>query len=248
MTVQTAQGRQVTGSSLSSFIALPENRFAVRAVIHYVARFTRESTRRHSAPLLYLHGPPGVGKSHLANGLAERVIETSPAKTAHSIAAGDLGRLLTQPPVGEDPLGELHSCDLLIIEDLQHLNPEASDGLSVLLDHRQSRFRGNIVTACQGPAELKSLSVRLTSRLASGLVVGLEPLAASSRRQFAEVLCRKQKLAVTAEVIDWLANQPSAGVRPILGEMARIGQLARIYPGPLALAVVLAHLSRAAAR
>ena len=59
---------------------------------------------------------PVLGKD-LANGLAERVIETSPAKTAHSIAAGDLGRLLTQPPVGEDPLGELHSCDLLIIED-----------------------------------------------------------------------------------------------------------------------------------
>ena len=243
MTVQTADHRHATGSSLDCFIPLPENRSALQAVERYAGRFTRETLRPRSLPLLYLHGPPGSGKSHLANGLMDQITTGTSAKTAQAVAAVDLGRWLTQPPGADDPLRELRTCDLLVIEDVQHLHTEAATGLAGLLDHRQSRFRGTVVTASNGPAEFKRFSLRLTSRLASGLVVGLEPLALLSRRHLAERFCQERKLAVTGEVIDWLAREPTGGVRPILGDVTRLELLARLYPPPLTLSTVVAQLA-----
>jgi chromosomal replication initiator protein len=169
----------------------------------------------------------------------EELIAAAPAKTAQAMPALDLGRLLTQPPgPDDDTVGELRTCDLLIVEDLQHLNPEASDRLARLLDHRESHYRGLVVTSCKGPGELKSLSLRLASRLASGLVAGLEPLNQSSRRRVAETLCREHNLVVSEEVLDWLSKDPTGGVRPILGEIAKLHHLARIYPPPLTVEMI----------
>ena len=61
--------------------------------------------------------------------------------------------------------------------------------------------------------------MRLTSRLAAGLVVGLDSLSPSSRRQLAKAFCEQRSFHVTDEVLDWLARSPTGGARPILGDI-----------------------------
>ena len=48
--------------------------------------------------LLFLHGSPGTGKSHLVRGLLKRIIRRKPDRTARVISARDLARLLTEIP------------------------------------------------------------------------------------------------------------------------------------------------------
>jgi chromosomal replication initiator protein len=131
---------------------------------------------------------------------------------------------------------EAISSDLLVIEDLQHLPPAAGDEITHILDRRQRQRRVTVITASRGPAELNAYA-RLASRLTGGLVVGIPPLSAPSRRELAGTLCRERKLVVTGEVIDWLARDPG-GARPILGGIAQLEQLARAHPPPLTLAIV----------
>jgi chromosomal replication initiator protein len=132
------------------------------------------------------------------------------------------------------------SCDWLVVEDIQHLNAAAGGAVAHILDRRLSRRRPTLVTAVRGPSELE-LSPRLASRLTGGLVVGIQPLAQSSRRSLAADLCRQRNLRAEDAVIDWLARDPG-GARPILGSIARLEALARTHPPPLTLALVTSEL------
>lgn len=228
--------------ALNRFIAVPENCSVLRAIRRLAAFELRPLPRSRTFPLLLLHGQPGTGKSHLVNGLLERIIADQGDRSVQIIPARDLGRLLTEPPSGTDPADEFRVCDVLIVEDVQHLPIHAADALASLLDHRQSRRQSIVVTASSGPAHLDHLPMRLRSRLASGLVVGLEPLSMASRREVARVLCEQRRLHITDEVLDWLARMPTGGVRPILGNLARLEHLSQLHPPPLNLATVTAQL------
>src|SRR5947209_3221080 len=172
------------------FVPLPENRSAGQAV----DRLTEAVARGAEFPLVYLHGPPGSGKSHQANTLIERVAQGE--RSAQTLAAAELGRELLRPPVERREVSrEAVGTDLLVIEDVQHLPPAAGGELAAILDRRQARRRATLVTAVRGPAELEHAS-RLTSRLAGGLVVGIPPLSEPSRRQLAAALCADRQLKV----------------------------------------------------
>jgi chromosomal replication initiator protein len=238
MVSSTASFRQVRHPTLNRFIALPENRSALDAVEQLARRLTAAEPRRKPFPPLFLHGPPGSGKSHLASGLVDQVVAGS-GRAVQMLAAVDLGRMLIEPPSpGNDLRRDLRNCDLLVVEDVQHFPATAAEALAHLIDHRQARSRCLMATGSAGPAALGHLPNRLTSRLASGLVVGLEPLSAASRRALAEELCRQRRLHVTAEVLDWLAREPSGGARPILGALARLEALSRTVPPPLGLKAI----------
>src|SRR5262245_20624816 len=98
MKVRTAKLRSASSTALERFVILPENRSARRAVQRWSTFEIKRATRRKSFPLLFLHGPPGTGKSHLVQGAVERIIATARDRSAHVIPARDLGRLLTDIP------------------------------------------------------------------------------------------------------------------------------------------------------
>lgn len=210
------------------FVALPENRSALLAV----RRLARWLSRGHCplAPLV-LHGPPGVGKSHLAGALHDF------AEDHYSAARLDAS---DWPRWDDDsPPKQLRSCDLLVIEDLQHLPPWAAESFAVLLDHRVARRRATLVTAAKGPAEL-ALPARLVSRLSAGLVIGLEALNASSRRQLLGNIAQLQRIAIRDDALDWLAETLPGSGRQLHAAVTRLQELAKASPGPVDLAAVQA--------
>lgn len=218
---------------LSRFVQLPENRSAYQAVVRLAAA--------EEVPLLFLHGPPGSGKSHLANALIEHFTQLDGTRTAQVMSAAELGRALMQSPQDRFPFSkEAIGCDLLVLEDVQHLPPGAAEEITHILDRRQRRSRPTLVTSSRGPAELE-LPARLSGRLAGGLVVGLQPLTLASRLELATAICRQKKLKVEDAVINWLARDPG-GARPILGEISRLEVLAKLHPPPLKLSVVTTEL------
>ena len=77
------------------FVPLPENRSAHQAV----DRLAAAAARGADFPLLFLHGPPGSGKSHLAStGSLNVSPRASRRGRPRPLAAAELGRDLLQPP------------------------------------------------------------------------------------------------------------------------------------------------------
>src|SRR5262245_30742003 len=199
------------------FIRLPENRSAVLAV----RRLARDLGTRHTPFVpVFLHGPSGSGKSHLATALSEL------AAARHSTCRLESSAWTRAE---ERPILEWRRAEFLLIEDLQHLPTWAADCLAVILDERRARRLATLITANNGPAELH-LPSRLTDRLTAGLMVKMNlPDVAGRRRMLAGMLGKRGRM-VSAEVLDWLAAITPGSGRQLLAAVARLESLATASP------------------
>ncbi|MGL4551397.1 MAG: helix-turn-helix domain-containing protein [Gemmataceae bacterium] len=187
---------------------LPENE-AARQAVDRVRACVRSGRKRRAVNPLFLHGPAGTGKTRLVTDLA-------PAVTLH---AGELGT------PRDDGLTLEGDAELVAVEDVQRLPANATHTLAALVDRCKARQVQLVCTANAGPALLPRLPQRLVSRLASGLVVGLEPLGVESRRRFLGQALAHHGRSAPRTVIDFLAATLPGSGRAVEGAAARLEHL-----------------------
>jgi chromosomal replication initiator protein len=229
--------------TFTRWVSTPENEVARSAVVQLVECLGGRRVERTINPL-FLHGPPGSGKTHLVSALvaevaqryADRVIEVRAANEVAAQFRPDIPE--SQDDFNADGRTAFARCDLLVIEDFQHLPGSLAGPLANIIDERLARQRQMVFTATVGPAHMNDLPTRLTSRLAGGLVVGLAPLAPASRLTLLETMARRRRIALSQEVLLWLAEHLNGSVRQLEGAVARLEILARLQAQPLTTARV----------
>jgi chromosomal replication initiator protein len=225
--VRSSDSRANEPATWGGFVTLAENRSVLDAVQSLSKALL--AGRRPPVNLLLVHGSTGLGKTHLAEELLRRLSDADEMITARIAAVGDLARSF---PGLTDP--DLTACDLLVLEDVQLLPARDADAFCELLDRRLSRRQAVVATANVGPAALRHLPRKLTSRLAAGLVVQLEPLSAASRRAILKHAAQLRRLALTPAALDWLAESAGGGgVRLLLGLLGSVAQGAKAFSASL---------------
>ncbi len=216
--------------TFARFVACPENRSALLA-IKDLAACTRSRRPVRTSPL-FIHGAAGSGKTHLMHALVDELTRACPDLTISVLSAAELG-----------DLADLCQSDLVILEDLQHVPRGAAEPLVQALDDLAAYSRAVVCTAVVGPQNLswrgEPFPARLTSRLASGLVAGLEPLQAASRLAVLQDKAQRQQLAVSRDILAWLAEHLNGG-RQLEGALTRLEALARMHTRPLDVPTVAA--------
>lgn len=218
-------------------VVVPENRSAVRAVRRFARTLAKPGPAISPFGHLMLHGPAGVGKTFLAAALVRAAISAEEVRTALAIPASDLGRSEADamPPA---------DLDLLVIEDFHRLPARASESALKLLDARAVRRRPTVITSQAAPAALSNLSRRLTNRLASGLVVHLEPFSLRSRRALVSRLAHARGVHLKPDAVMWVAREATGGgIRPAMGMIERLILLGKGKRSPIGKATASAYLS-----
>jgi chromosomal replication initiator protein len=249
---KTGENR-IENRTFARYVQTPENRPALLAVRDVAACVCSGNSARATNPL-YLHGPAGTGKTHLIAALVDEVTRRSPQLIVTILQAGDLeGIQRSWETRGEAEVGlcAAKESNLFVVEDLQHLSAgrrDPADGaasqlLIQIFDSLYTRRRQLVFTALLGPRGLRHLPTRLLSRLGCGLVVGLLPMQMPSRLALLQDKAQRRQLAVSLEVLTWLAKHLSSG-RQLEGAVVQLEALARLHEGPLDVPTVARHFQQ----
>ena len=234
---------------LDEFSVGSSNRMAYAAVELAASRLGEMS------PVL-VHGPSGVGKSHLLAGICHHARQSRPGLAVAMFSAEQFTTNFLQALHGSGLPGFRRSCrsvDLLAIDDLQFFVGKRATLLELqsTVDtlHRAGK---QIVFASDRDIEsLSGLGSELTGRLRGGMTAGIMPPDYEVRRGIVCGLARKRQIDLPADVIDFLANSLTRHARELIGGMNRLEATSHMLGAPVTLDLAreaLADLVRSSAR
>lgn len=188
-------------------------------------------------PLL-IHGPSGVGKTHLLHAIGNGLADTDPARVVACVHAQKfIDELIAaiQNNTVERWRTRYSRVDALLVDDVQFVagkerTQEEFFGLfnTLVADGKQI-----VLTSDRMPGEIPDLEARLRSRFEGGLVVAIQPPDRQLReRLFARYLEHAGR-APGADLLVTLAEPSVQSVREIIGVVNRLGAVADASGAPL---------------
>jgi chromosomal replication initiator protein len=244
----SATGRRA-GRSLADFVVGASNKMALAAV-------ELAATRPGEMSPLVVHGPGGVGKTHLLEGLCDRARELRPGTAAVFLAAEQFTTGFLQALHGSGLPGFRRTCrsaELLVIDDLQFFVGKRAtlQELQQTIDALQRQGRQVVLGCDREPESLPELGAELLARLRGGMAARIAPPDYDVRREIVAALCRGRGLAVPDEVVHYVASSMTRHARELYGAVNRLEAASTMLDLPVSLGLAeeaLADLVRAGGR
>jgi chromosomal replication initiator protein len=236
-------------SDLADFVVGPSNRMAYGAVEIAASRPGEMSP-------LVIHGPTGVGKTHLLEGICGRARQCHPGMSVVSLSAEQFTTGFLQALHGTGLPGFRRTCrsaDLLVVDDIQFFVGKRATLVefqhTVDALHRQGR---QMVFACDRELDaLGGLGSDLVTRLRGGMNARLLPPDYEVRRGIVERICGKRELAVPEDVVHYVATHMTRHARELFGAVNRLEAASLMLGIPVSAGMAeeaLADLVRSSAR
>jgi chromosomal replication initiator protein len=206
---------------------------------------------------LFLHGPTGLGKTHLMHAIGQSVRARLPRAriaylSAERFMVDFLAALRARDTISFKQ--RLRSCDLLMIDDVQFI--AGKDSTQEEFFHTMNEIIGAgrwlVISADRSPQNLEGIESRIQSRLAWGLVADINPADYELRLNILKTkLAAIPAAKVPDSVVEFLARRIIANVRELEGALNRVIAYSNLTGRPVDVDFareVLADVLRAHAR
>jgi len=230
---------------LDDFVVSDTNRVAYGAA----RQLAEGKNNSHHSPL-FLHGPCGVGKTHLLQGACRRYADlwrvsgstvryvTAEQFTNEYITAVRSGRI-------DDFRRRMRRLELLAIDDVHFLSSKERTQVEFLHTFDEISMSGArvIIASDSHPRQLRRLNKALVNRMLSGMIVQIELPDLDLRRRLSRKLAYERGLDITEQAIEMIASECAGSIRELEGAMnklvalrATMQQHARVNGSPAAAA------------
>ena len=217
--------------TFEQFVIGQENRFA------HAAALAVAELPAHSYNPLFLHGSPGIGKTHLLHAIGNYVERFGSGLTVRYATIDEFTSEFVKA-VREHGTGRFkksfRGTDVLLIDDVQFLSGRAKTREEFF--HTFNSLLGSgrqlVMTSDRSPEEIPGLEARLMERFRAGLVVELDPPTPAARRAILAKRARLDGVEIDEATLAEIAARVTTSVRALEGALIRVVAYASIKDEP----------------
>lgn len=186
---------------------------------------------------LFIHGPVGVGKTHLMQAIANDVYAKSPNKKILYITSEEFTNEVVEAIKTNSTSSmkkRFRNLDLFLIDDVQFLSgkgkiqEELFHTFNILVDNSSQI----VLSSDRSPQDLKDIEKRLSSRFSGGLTVDIEPPEFELRCAIVLIKAKKLNVSLPMEGAKIIA-QSLEDTRALEGALLKITTLAKSMAGDI---------------
>ncbi|MBX9878133.1 MAG: chromosomal replication initiator protein DnaA [Candidatus Obscuribacterales bacterium] len=229
---------RVTSSNLSakytfdSFVIGSHNRF-----LHSAALSVAERPGQSYNPL-FIYGGVGLGKTHIMQAIGNQLLRSNPQLVVRYLSCETFTNELISY-IRDDRMKEFRKryrqIDVLLIDDIQFI--EGKEATQEEFFHTFNALKDNdkqIVLSCDRPPKaLARLEDRLKSRFEWGLIADIQTPDLETRLAILSKKAQLEKLAVPADVLEFIASSYTTNIRELEGALLRITAYSRMTGAPI---------------
>ena len=207
--------------SFQQFVIGEGNRFA-----HAAALAVAELPAQAYNPL-FIHGRPGLGKTHLLHAIGDYVERYGSGLRVRYATIEDFTREFVEAirrGSTSDFKDGFRKADVVLIDDVQLLSRgEATrEEFFHTFNSLVQSGRQLVITSDRHPGELEGIEERLSERFRSGLVVELDPPSFVVRRAILAKRARTDEVPVRDAVLDEISLRVDSSVRALEGALIQV--------------------------
>ncbi|HMY83849.1 MAG TPA: chromosomal replication initiator protein DnaA [Saprospiraceae bacterium] len=171
---------------------------------------------------LFLYGGTGLGKTHLAHAIGNKIVEKFPSKRVKYISC----EKLTNQVVYAFKTGTIsdlsllyNSFDVLIVDDIQFLSekPRTQETFFFIFNELHQNQKQIVITSDRPPKDMEKMEKRLISRFKWGLTAEMELPDYETRIAIAESKIEAEGFKVPEDVLEFICYNMQSNVRELEG-------------------------------
>ena len=224
-------------NTFENFIVGPENEMA-----HGASLAVAKEPGHYYNPL-FIHGPTGLGKTHLMHAIAHSVYAANPQARIAYISSetftNDFIQALQTGSVASFRR-RYRELDLLLIDDIHFLAGKEStqDEFFHTFNELHNNHKQVVLTSDRPASEIAKLQERLVSRFQWGMVCSIQAPGLETRIAILRKKAAARGLELQTEIAEFIASRIARNVRNLEGAVTRIVGLVGMTRKPLELAQV----------
>jgi chromosomal replication initiator protein len=229
--------------TFEQFVICNGNRFA-----HAAALAVAELPGQAYNPL-FLHGPPGLGKTHLLHAVGNYIARygdglTVRYATVETFTSEFVGAVRNHGAAAFK--SRFRGADVLLIDDIQFLasKQRTEEEFFHTFNALYETGRQLVFTSDRPPSELAGLEARLRERFECGLVIPVETPGAEAREAILRKRLLHDKVEMDDDALTLLAESVSSSIRALEGGLIRVVAYASLRGERITTDVVSSVLGR----